>query len=146
MRDNIALAHRVNPLSALTSEFRRAMNGGENRHLATPLNSVTAATLFPGTRNASVQHAAADCEMHVGRSLHSHIPSPSPAAFVVRIRRCTQRSIGNEGKTRENLFALVSLCMQPVGLRPERRCKRYSRHTNEPNNADQPTGASEEKP
>jgi hypothetical protein len=59
MRDKIALAHRVNPLSALTSEFRRAMNAGKIRHLATPLNSVTAATLFPGTRNASVQHAAA---------------------------------------------------------------------------------------
>jgi hypothetical protein len=33
------------------------MNAGKIRHLATPLNSVDAATLFPGTRHASVKSA-----------------------------------------------------------------------------------------
>jgi hypothetical protein len=36
------------------------MNTGKIRHLATPLNSVDAAPLFPGTQHASVKRQAAD--------------------------------------------------------------------------------------
>ena len=57
MRDGIALARRVNPLFALTSETRHATNTGQIRHLTTFLNSGDFATLLPGTRHASVSSA-----------------------------------------------------------------------------------------
>ena len=55
MRDGIAFAHRVNPFSALTSEFGRATNAGETRHFTTSLNSDDRAALLPGTRLAQVE-------------------------------------------------------------------------------------------
>jgi hypothetical protein len=55
MRDEIALPRRVNLLSALTSEIRRATNTGEIRHFTTLLNSGDPATLLPGTRHAPLK-------------------------------------------------------------------------------------------
>jgi hypothetical protein len=55
MRDGIALALRVNLLSALTSEIRHKTNTGEIRHFTTLLNSGDPAMLIPGTRHAPVK-------------------------------------------------------------------------------------------
>ena len=52
MRDEIALARRVNLLSALTSEICHVTNTGETRHFTTLLNSGDVATLIPGIRRA----------------------------------------------------------------------------------------------
>jgi hypothetical protein len=57
IRDGIALARHVNPLSALTSKTRHATKSGEVRHFVTLLNSGDTATLLRGTRHAPVKSA-----------------------------------------------------------------------------------------
>jgi hypothetical protein len=56
MRDEIALARRVNLLFALTSEIRHATNTGQTRRFTTLLNSREPAKLLPGTRHAPVKN------------------------------------------------------------------------------------------
>jgi hypothetical protein len=55
MPDGITLVRRVNLLSVLTSEIRRATNTGEICRCATLLNSGEVATLLSGTRLAAVE-------------------------------------------------------------------------------------------
>ena len=52
LRDGIALARRVNLLSALRQRFATRRIPSQDRHFTTPLNSSDAATLLPGTRHA----------------------------------------------------------------------------------------------
>jgi hypothetical protein len=57
MRDGIAFRHRVNLLSALTSEIRRATISGKSRRFITLLNSDDSTALTPGNQLAVVESA-----------------------------------------------------------------------------------------
>jgi hypothetical protein len=52
LRDEIALARRVNLLSALRQRFATRRIPSQDRHFTTLLNSSDPATLLPGTRHA----------------------------------------------------------------------------------------------